>query len=391
MKKDYATSLVYMLNQINSMYLSNIIDMPENSPLQSVTVGGCAIDSNVKVCQCTRDVLEIQRTRVMPFGVSCIVYDDNVEYNRSCYDNRNEGVGSLVGGVFGPIGRAIGVAVGLVVDIICIFLCGKQDPPPENKPPYVKTPARLHSTSTIIAGSGKTNATVSWTVPTFYDKEDAKELKTTPANFRSNGMYPEGSHAVFFAAEDSKGLPVQTGLRDPLWKSALAEYGKLDCTNSDNRNIFGTKCALKCDRGYISPRSMTQCTKTGTWNPSKALDCKPVTCQPPDLEKDGRDIILYDCPNLYTLGANCTLDCKGGYPLAGLREPLNGAISCSGWTYGQMCIMQCQKGFDVPASIDGQFVCGTSTGKWRPSSKVPNCNAYYASAFFKSDVKFSEQ
>ncbi|XP_052801058.1 uncharacterized protein LOC128231848 isoform X3 [Mya arenaria] len=536
----------------------------------SILVGGCAIDSNVKVCQCTRDVLEIQRTRVMPFGVSCIVYDDNVEYNRSCYDNRNEvvvhrekrfgefaGVGSLVGGVFGPIGRAIGVAVGLVVDIICIFLCGKQDPPPENKPPYVKTPARLHSTSTIIAGSGKTNATVSWTVPTFYDKEDAKELKyrTTPANFRSNGMYPEGSHAVFFAAEDSKGLPVQTGLRfkikvircgSPPWP----EYGKLDCTNSDNRNIFGTKCALKCDRGYISPRSMTQCTKTGTWNPSKALDCKPikcqplppikngrsscleaaynepcqvsctpgfmvkgvshvmcdasgnwgtmphcqdtqppkfgegecprdmqviidspnntasvnwdipigqdnsneavivtevhgyipgirfqagnktikytirdaannigdscvfrieilsVTCQPPDLEKDGRDIILYDCPNLYTLGANCTLDCKGGYPLAGvntisclfdkhkkarwhwdsfqpfcketnctkLREPLNGAISCSGWTYGQMCIMQCQKGFDVPASIDGQFVCGTSTGKWRPSSKVPNCN-----------------
>ncbi|WAQ94734.1 TSP2-like protein [Mya arenaria] len=317
---------------------------------QTQNFAGCAIDSNAKVYQCTRDVLEIQRTRVMPFGVSCIVYDDNVEYNRSCYDNRNKGE-FAVEGAFGPIGAAIGTAVGFVVDILCIFVCGKQDPPPENEPPYVKTPARLHSTGMIVADSGKTTATVSWTAPTFYDKEDGVELRynTSPETFRSNGMYSEGSHTVFFSAKDSKGLPVQSSL---------------------------------------------------------GFKIKAVTCPPPDLEKDGRDIILYDCPNMYELGASCTLDCEGGYPLIGantircvfdihkkarwhwdsfkpfcnetncnkLREPLNGSISCSAWTYGQMCTMQCQEGFDVPASIDGQFVCGTSTGKWRPSSYVPNCN-----------------
>ncbi|KAH3787397.1 hypothetical protein DPMN_165521 [Dreissena polymorpha] len=49
-------------------------------------------------------------------------------------------------------------------------------------------------------------------------------------------------------------------------------------------------------------------------------------------------------------------------------------MSCSTWTYGQMCIMQCQKGYDVPASIYGEFVCGKSDGKWRPNDHVPDCN-----------------
>lgn len=62
---------------------------------------------------------------------------------------------------------------------------------------------------------------------------------------------------------------------------------------------------------------------------------------------------------------------------AALNEPINGALACSEWTHGQMCNMQCNKGFDIPNIGDGMFVCGRSTGQWKPPGKVPDCNSKF--------------
>ncbi|XP_052226025.1 sushi, von Willebrand factor type A, EGF and pentraxin domain-containing protein 1-like isoform X2 [Dreissena polymorpha] len=144
-------------------------------------------------------------------------------------------------------------------------------------------------------------------------------------------------------------------------------------------------------------------------NCSFLVQVQSISCKPPYITTRGQENLRYDCPNLYTYGAQCTLSCIGGYPLEGatqirclkdrndnidwlwnkddmkpfcketnctqLREPRNGAMSCSAWTYGQMCIMQCQKGYDVPASTYGEFVCGKSDGNWRPNDHVPDCSA----------------
>ncbi|XP_053382454.1 uncharacterized protein LOC123540032 [Mercenaria mercenaria] len=138
-----------------------------------------------------------------------------------------------------------------------------------------------------------------------------------------------------------------------------------------------------------------------------------ISCSPPNLHVTGGDHLKYDCHNSYRLGAECSLACKSGYPMGGvdriqclsdktsyppklnwkwevgglapfcketncsrdaLNEPINGALACSQWTHGQMCQMQCNNGYDIPNIGDGLYVCGRSTGKWRPSGKVPDCD-----------------
>ncbi|XP_060568379.1 uncharacterized protein LOC132726983 [Ruditapes philippinarum] len=137
-----------------------------------------------------------------------------------------------------------------------------------------------------------------------------------------------------------------------------------------------------------------------------------LNCSPPNLRVTGGDHLKYDCPS-YNIGAECTMACMSGYPMGGvtkiqcsadnksnppkldwkwqhgglapfcketncsrdaLNEPVNGALACSQWTHGQMCQMQCGAGYDIPNIGDGLYVCGRSTGKWRPSGKVPDCD-----------------
>lgn len=89
--------------------------------------------------------------------------------------------------------------------------------------------------------------------------------------------------------------------------------------------------------------------------------------------------VLYDMPKLYT-ETNCSREA--------LVAPKNGALACSQWTHGELCQMQCQQGFDIPAiSNNGLFVCGKSTGLWLPSAFVPSCSRKslrYKYIYFKS-------
>lgn len=138
-----------------------------------------------------------------------------------------------------------------------------------------------------------------------------------------------------------------------------------------------------------------------------------LMCTPPVLTDR---YMIQDCSNGYSYGSNCSLSCMGGFPLIGndtitcektendsikptywnvgtynpycktnpcepLLPPVNGAISCAEWLFGQICTMQCQESFDIPygtkssenTDFDGKFVCSTKTGKYYPTDIVPNC------------------
>jgi len=60
-----------------------------------------------------------------------------------------------------------------------------------------------------------------------------------------------------------------------------------------------------------------------------------------------------------------------------LDPPLNGAIACAGWAYGQMCQMQCNENWDIPSSNTGHYVCSTNDGFWGPADMlpVPDCSS----------------
>lgn len=138
-----------------------------------------------------------------------------------------------------------------------------------------------------------------------------------------------------------------------------------------------------------------------------------LMCSPPVLTDR---YMTHSCPNDYSYGTNCSLGCMGGFPLIGndtitcektendsikmaywnvgtynpycktnpcepLLPPVNGALSCAEWLYGQICTMQCQDRFDIPygtknsdgTDFDGKFVCSKNTGKYFPTDTVPNC------------------
>ena len=70
-------------------------------------------------------------------------------------------------------------------------------------------------------------------------------------------------------------------------------------------------------------------------------------------------------------------------PCEPLDPPLNGAISCSRWTFGQQCQMQCNADYDIPLgsvnsngnSFSGLFSCSESTGEYTPDNNPPDCTS----------------
>ncbi|XP_070200226.1 uncharacterized protein [Littorina saxatilis] len=171
--------------------------------------------------------------------------------------------------------------------------------------------------------------------------------------------------------------------------------------------------------GSSFPVGVTYVTYTASDSSNNSRSCRfPVTvttlsCDKPDFEDPGRSrsVMLYDCPDGYIHGAECTLNCTNGYPFLGshnvtcerddnenpprmfwnydgtkpecrenncskLGEPVNGALACLLGNHGWDCFMSCNDNWDIVASFDGRFVCTNSESFWRPST-VPACQVAY--------------
>ncbi|XP_056008481.1 uncharacterized protein LOC125664654 [Ostrea edulis] len=134
-----------------------------------------------------------------------------------------------------------------------------------------------------------------------------------------------------------------------------------------------------------------------------------VRCTPPIITDR---YMTYRCPDGFTYGSSCHLQCMGRFPLVGnedivceknsttdpprgywdygsgkpyckripcrdLPAPINGAMSCDTWMFGRQCQMQCSDKFDIPAlgptAFNGVFTCSEKEGTFKPVSTVPNC------------------
>ncbi|XP_067682073.1 sushi, von Willebrand factor type A, EGF and pentraxin domain-containing protein 1-like isoform X2 [Haliotis asinina] len=189
-----------------------------------------------------------------------------------------------------------------------------------------------------------------------------------------------------------------------------------DPATKDNSGVAPTIKSIPSS-GYAFPPGRTSVRVAATDQDGNTASCsftvniKTLKCDDPNLDKSGRDLLLYSCSDDMTYGDTCTMSCKSGYPLEGssrilcderpgsgtpprvhwtwpadtlepyckinncpdLREPLNGALACDRWNHGKMCQMQCNDKFDVPRSVPAQYVCGESDGKWRPSDDIQDC------------------
>ena len=59
-----------------------------------------------------------------------------------------------------------------------------------------------------------------------------------------------------------------------------------------------------------------------------------------------------------------------------LDPPVNGALACDYWLYGQFCEMFCQKGTDIAKgrAVPELLVCSTE-GSWSSGLKLPPCKS----------------
>ncbi|CAG2209563.1 unnamed protein product [Mytilus edulis] len=165
--------------------------------------------------------------------------------------------------------------------------------------------------------------------------------------------------------------------------------------------------------------------KDGSGNESPActfyIFVEKQFCSPPIF--NGDRYLYFTCGKLgYQYGSECTIGCKGSYPLVGnnkmlcernatsdelywdwgnqekpyckqnkcpvLKAPTNGALACDKWMYGTQCTMQCNNKFDIPIGVGGSstftglFTCSTVSGQWSPLQQVPNCTAACASGSY---------
>ncbi|XP_056020419.1 serine-rich adhesin for platelets-like isoform X3 [Ostrea edulis] len=161
------------------------------------------------------------------------------------------------------------------------------------------------------------------------------------------------------------------------------------------------KYQAKDDEGNVSPECVF------------FVNVEDIRCDPPLIVDK---YLFYQCPDGYTFGSTCQLNCMGSFPLIGndtitcernesytpprgywnmddvepfcqknpcdkLPPPENGAIICDTWLFGMQCQMQCSDKYDIPygavgsngVPFTGRFTCSESKGEYTPSNTVPGC------------------
>ncbi|XP_048241876.1 uncharacterized protein LOC124144002 [Haliotis rufescens] len=204
----------------------------------------------------------------------------------------------------------------------------------------------------------------------------------------------------------------QRALAGPRDKPVMVTWTDPNVTDNSGGHV---KLSYSKEKGSRFPLGRTTIVVKAEDADKNVMKCsfsiyiEAQVCKDPALGNTlDRELIIYDCPNGTSLGYSCLVSCKSDYPLVGasritcskdsnteklrwtwgsgkskpfckstdcpkLRSPINGAIVCDKWNHGRMCSMQCNHNYDVPRRVPSQYVCGMSTGKWRPHSVIQDC------------------
>ncbi|KAK6186939.1 hypothetical protein SNE40_006195 [Patella caerulea] len=209
---------------------------------------------------------------------------------------------------------------------------------------------RCPSTQVAIADEGKDSTTALWIDP---EVDDSPE-PITPVLIRGKppgSTFTIGVHVIEYSAKDSANNKAKPCKFKVVVKEIVCHtlyprvYQTVSCPDGYRH---GSKCIFGCDDGTVFSKedNSTTCIKTrqglrpiyGVWSFGKS---QPI-CE-----------ITANCPHL--------------------RPPDNGAIACDNWYGGQVCQLQCRKGYDV-SRRDTRFnqllLCGDS-GCWNNDVNFP--------------------
>ncbi|XP_059171315.1 sushi, von Willebrand factor type A, EGF and pentraxin domain-containing protein 1-like [Physella acuta] len=135
---------------------------------------------------------------------------------------------------------------------------------------------------------------------------------------------------------------------------------------------------------------------------------KTISCDAPNIDTSGKNLIGYNCSDQYVFGSSCDLSCMNGNPITGptqircgkvdgnnsvqwkmegnsrpicelkacskLRVPKNGSLSCDLLGGGsEICILMCNENYSYPYQDPFQFSCAKSNGTWSPTETTRDC------------------
>ncbi|KAF7657860.1 hypothetical protein LDENG_00021020 [Lucifuga dentata] len=176
------------------------------------------------------------------------------------------------------------------------------------------------------------------------------------------------------------------------------EQGSHHCFHPYGPDHFNSSCHFQCELGFQlvgTPR--LQCQANGRWNHPAPL-CQVQQC--PALNHTGVSMNCSHPIAPYSYNSTCEFRCHEGYKLSGqdwiqcehtgqwtasipactvvqcnsLKAPLHASIRCQDpveeYSYGSLCTVQCEEGFDL---IGTNMTGCSSGGNW--SHALPVCQA----------------
>ncbi|XP_048244805.1 sushi, von Willebrand factor type A, EGF and pentraxin domain-containing protein 1-like isoform X2 [Haliotis rufescens] len=180
--------------------------------------------------------------------------------------------------------------------------------------------------------------------------DNAGNVTVTQVEGLPQGSMFSGSSVIAYKATDPSGneamctfnVVVQTLTCSP--PSLPDNKMWLKCTND---YMYGSECAIGCMGALLNGSNLMTCVKENSVPPSTKWEYNGST---PFCEER-------PCPDL--------------------DLPENGALACDANLASSFCSMHCNDKYDVPHTVPELYVCGYSTGTWRPESTVKDCSLEY--------------
>uniref|UniRef100_A0A3B4U048 E-selectin n=1 Tax=Seriola dumerili TaxID=41447 RepID=A0A3B4U048_SERDU len=175
--------------------------------------------------------------------------------------------------------------------------------------------------------------------------------------------------------------------------------GGMNCSHPIAPYSYNSTCEVRCDEGYeLSGGSQMRCEHTGRWTASVPA-CTIKKCSPIFSPVTG-NVTCVDTLEPFSFGSRCNFNCQEGYNLTGdstltclasgqwskatptctvvqcnsLEAPPHASVQCQDplgvYSYGSICTVQCEEGFDL---IGTNMTQCSSQGSW--SHTLPVCQA----------------
>ncbi|XP_076582393.1 P-selectin isoform X2 [Chaetodon auriga] len=198
-------------------------------------------------------------------------------------------------------------------------------------------------------------------------------------------------------------VPVCQAEQCPVLNHTSVSAGSMNCSHPIAPNSYNSTCEVRCDEGYEpSGQDQIRCDHTGQWTAS-VPSCTKKKCSPILFPVTG-NMTCVDTLEPFSFGSWCKFTCQEGYDLTGdntltclasgrwskatptctvvqcnsLMAPPHAFMQCQDplgvHSYGSMCTVQCEEGFDL---IGTNMTKCSSRGSWShalPVCQVRRCN-----------------